>query len=662
MQKIAIPRQATRTLGVGRAARPARLHPVLVAAVAVLYVALAAANGGYSSELTAGATVGIWWAVVIGLAMGAWPRSRVPASAVGAGASLAALAAWTAISIGWASDAGGAFVEVVRALGYLGLFILVVIASPRASARMWLSGLALGLVVVAGLGLASRFEPSFVGNQNLGTFLPSAAGRFSYPIGYWNGLAAAMAAGILLLVWLGGHARAAWLRAVAVGGDPVADPGHLLRLLARRRPGRRGRAGGPPGDRPGPRSNVRRRPDGRGWRRAARLAREPQARARRRPDQLSRREPRATRCSPSRSRWWLPSGCSGFLSDDWLEDLDVPPRLTRAVAIGTVIAVVAGILAANPAARWSEFKQVGALDVQTTYNAAHLSSGGGSGRYQFWSAALDAWKGDPVDGIGAGGYEAYWDQHGTLVMPVRNAHSLFFETMAELGVVGLVGVLGLLGFAAAAGIRRGPTRSPGAVLGAALAIFTAGVVSAAIDWTWELPACFGLVVLAAGLLAGPALEPETAFGAELHAVERLEGARSRAAAAVRAGRGDAPRRVGRDLGRRRCCSSPRSDWATVARRRPTETSRPPRRTPASAIKIEPWAAAPRLQLALVEELAGNLPAANREVSEAIDRAPDNWQLWFVRTRLDVKSGDVDGARRALERARELNPRAPFLSQ
>jgi len=81
-----------------------------------------------------------------------------------------------------------------------------------------------------------------------------------------------------------------------------------------------------------------------------------------------------------------------------------------------------------------------------------------------------------------------------------------------------------------------------------------------------------------------------------------------------------------------------------------------------AITIEPWAAGPRLQLALVEELGGNLRAANREISEAIDRAPDNWQLWFVRTRLDVKSGNVDGARRALERARELNPRAPFLSQ
>src|SRR6476661_2877489 len=98
-------------------------YPVIVAGVAGLYVALAVANGGYSSELTAGATVGVWWAVAIGLAVGEWPRARAP---------------WTAISIGWASDNGGAFIEVVRALGYLGLFVLVVIAAPRASARAWL--------------------------------------------------------------------------------------------------------------------------------------------------------------------------------------------------------------------------------------------------------------------------------------------------------------------------------------------------------------------------------------------------------------------------------------------------------------------------------------------------------------------------------------------
>ena len=142
-------------------------YPVIVAGVAGLYVALAVANGGYSSELTAGATVGVWWAVAIALAVGGWPRSRVPWAAVGAGACLAALAAWTAISIGWASDNGGAFIEVVRVLGYLGLFVLVVIASPRASARAWLGGLGLGLLIVAVIALASRFEPSFAGDQDL---------------------------------------------------------------------------------------------------------------------------------------------------------------------------------------------------------------------------------------------------------------------------------------------------------------------------------------------------------------------------------------------------------------------------------------------------------------------------------------------------------------
>ena len=81
-----------------------------------------------------------------------------------------------------------------------------------------------------------------------------------------------------------------------------------------------------------------------------------------------------------------------------------------------------------------------------------------------------------------------------------------------------------------------------------------------------------------------------------------------------------------------------------------------------ASTLQPWASEPRLQLALVEELDGNLQAANRDLGEAIQRAPDDWQLWFVRARLEVKSGDVNGARRALARARELNPRAPFLAR
>lgn len=626
-----------------------------------MYVALAVANGGYSSELTAAATVAIWWAVAIALALAAWPRSRVPGAAVGAGACLAALAAWTAISIGWASDAGGAFIEVVRALGYLGLFVLVVIASPRASARSWLGGLALGLVVVAGLALISRFEQSFVADQNLGTFLPAAAGRLSYPIGYWNGLAAAMAVAILLLIWLGGHARAAWLRAVAVAAIPLpilviylaSSRGGVLAaavglvVLVALGPARaRMLAGGAIGSVGG-----------------VLLA----SLASHKPELVD-----ALRGSVAASQGdqmlvltiavVLGVGALRFLIDDWLEEVEVPARVTRAATAAAAIAAIAAIVIANPSARWSEFKQVGALETQSTYVAAHLSSGRGSGRYQFWSTALDAFETRPLEGIGAGGYEAYWDRHGSLVMPVRNAHSLFIETIAELGVVGLLCVLGFLGFAAVSGSRRGPRGSSGAVLGASLSIFAAGVVSAAIDWTWELPACFGLVVVATGLLAGPAtLEPEPALGADLRAANgrRAGGLGSR----PRFGLGVATLLVG---------------WAAIWTGGVlflTEGRLSDSREAASAgdltaaakdardaIAIQPWAAAPRLQLALVEELGGDLPAANRDLGKAIRRAPDNWQLWFVRTRLNVKSGNVDAARRTLRHARRLNPRAPFLSQ
>jgi hypothetical protein len=328
----------------------------------------------------------------------------------------------------------------------------------------------------------------------------------------------------------------------------------------------------------------------------------------------------------------------------------------------TLVAVVAGILIADPSARWSEFKQVGALETKSTYVAAHLSSGSGSGRYQFWTAALDGFDDHPLDGVGAGGYEAYWDQHGSLVMPVINAHSLLFETMAELGIVGLLLVLGFLAIPIVAGSRRGPTHAAGASLSAALAVFTAGSVSAGIDWTWELPACFGIVVLVGGLLAGPAtLGSEAAPGALL---EGVSGSRTPSPApAPRLGLGIATLLVAGAAiwagGVVFLTETRLGDSRKAARAGDLESAAQDAR---DAIKIEPWAAGPRLQLALVEELGGDLKAANREISEAIDRAPDNWQLWFVRTRLEVKSGDLAAARQALDRARQLNPRAPFFAR
>jgi Flp pilus assembly protein TadD len=81
-----------------------------------------------------------------------------------------------------------------------------------------------------------------------------------------------------------------------------------------------------------------------------------------------------------------------------------------------------------------------------------------------------------------------------------------------------------------------------------------------------------------------------------------------------------------------------------------------------AIDLEPWAAEPRSQLALVLEQAGDLAGARRQIDEAIERAPDDWRLWVIAIRLDLALQDLDRATASLDRAQQLNPRDPLLNK
>ncbi len=61
----------------------------------------------------------------------------------------------------------------------------------------------------------------------------------------------------------------------------------------------------------------------------------------------------------------------------------------------------------------------------------------------------------------------------------------------------------------------------------------------------------------------------------------------------------------------------------------------------AARSIQPWAAAPRLQQALVQE-PSDVAAANRSINEAIERSNEDWRIWLVATRLRAKAGDKRG--------------------
>ena len=177
-----------------------------------------------------------------------------------------------------------------------------------------------------------------------------------------------------------------------------------------------------------------------GWsgRGAARLAREPQARAGRCARKLNRG--RAGRPNAGAlDRRGRGRRVVRYLVDEWLEGLDVPSPAHAGGDGRELVAVIAGIIGREtPPARWAEFKRLGASRRKSTYVAAHLSSGSGSGRYQFWSAALDAFEAHPVDGIGAGGYEAYWDRHGHSRCRCATLTRCSSRRMAELGLVGLL--------------------------------------------------------------------------------------------------------------------------------------------------------------------------------------------------------------------------------
>jgi tetratricopeptide (TPR) repeat protein len=78
-----------------------------------------------------------------------------------------------------------------------------------------------------------------------------------------------------------------------------------------------------------------------------------------------------------------------------------------------------------------------------------------------------------------------------------------------------------------------------------------------------------------------------------------------------------------------------------------------------ARSLQPWAASPYLQIALVYEQAGDVDAALRAIRSALSHDSSDWRLWIVATRLETKAGDIAAARESLARARELNPRSPL---
>jgi hypothetical protein len=328
------------------------------------------------------------------------------------------------------------------------------------------------------------------------------------------------------------------------------------------------------------------------------------------------------------------------------------PKVLRWIAVAmAVVGIGAAIVVGSRA--WGEFTEP---DLQFPSNPrdhfGNLSSGG---RDEFWRVAFDAFGEDPIGGQGAGTYRFSWNQLREIPMPVLDAHSLYFEAFAELGLVGGLIVLALVGTVLGTGVAAwrgasGPRRELHAVLlGACLAF----AVGAALDWFWEIAAVGAIFFLAGGALV---------------AARCVQLAQARAQGN---GRGDR-RRFGLTV------TGLAVAWIAalalvgpllVDREIETSNDAAARGEIAAAIEhadtarsIEPWAATPYIQLGLLAESQGDYAMAAARLSQAIDREEDNWLLYYLRARMESKGGNDTDALADLAEAQRLNPEEECLHE
>jgi O-antigen ligase len=460
--------------------------PVLIALPLLLGPGLLACfSGGYfdSPRLWAGIAA---WALFAVVAV-ALPRP-LPASGPGrlALGGLAALTAWTGASLAWAPDAGAAADDLQRLLLYLPYLAagIVVLRAPTEPLLL------LAITAACGYGLSERFMPGVV---DLAPVV-SAGDRLAYPLTYWNASGAFAALGLILAAALAGEpGRPPALRAAAAAaGPPLAltllltfSRGALgalaagLLLLLALAPGRARLAGaaivvGGGGVAAGAlvvaAGGLRTAAGAGGASGVAALAGLVAAMA---------ACALAGRALARRRDAQIP----------WLRTAAL--AAAAVVLAGTVVAVVdteRGPGRENPSAGPQRLASVQ------------------SNRYAYWKVAVEAFADHPLHGEGSGGFRTAWLRERPFREPVRDAHSLYLETAAELGLAGLLALALLVAGCLAAARRALPA---GAGAAAALAAYA---LHAGIDWDWEMPA-LTLVALALAARLIAAGEPRTPAGA-----------------------------------------------------------------------------------------------------------------------------------------------------
>jgi O-antigen ligase len=623
----------------------------LLAPVALI-AGLALAGGGFEVGSRQVAGLAAWLVVVALILLGTASRATLARPVYWAAGLIGGLSLLSAMSSLWSGSVELSVIEADRVLAYLGFFLAaLLIAQTDKRRQRFAEGLVIAVTLVAFLGLASRLLPHVlvVGDS----FLTSP--RLAYPLGYWNANGAVFGIAVALLLWTSRRAAWSgrrWLSAAALPAVLLAlyftySRGGLLALLiavgctialSRDRLWLLATlAIGAIGALPAVLAVQARRSLADGLTNQAAV------------DQgvavlLILLAGTALALALFAALRWAERR-EGRLTGRALE-LSRNPRLLKGVAaLAAVVAIGAAIAIGGRA--WDQFSS---SDVQfPNQPEQHFSEFSGAGRHDFFRVATDALGEKPLLGTGAGTYEFAWERHRSIALPVHDAHSLYLEAFAELGVVGgllvlaLVGTLLWTGFSAWRAAPH-PQRERYAAL---FAVTLAFAVVAGLDWFWEIAGISAVFFLASGVLVAArcaqlALPPDpglVARGEERRfglAVAGLAVAWIAAIALI------GPLLVDREIDASQSAAAAGNYDSAVNH---AETAR----------SIEPFAASPYVQLGLLAEATGDFATATERFTQAIDREDRNWQLYYLRSRVEEAAGNRAAAEADLDHARQLNP-------
>jgi O-antigen ligase len=622
-----------------------------------LILGLVLAGGGYFVGERHIAGLAVWLVLAALLALGAAGKANLGRPFYWATGLLGGLGLFSAFSSLWSGSMELSVIETDRVLVYLGFFLAAfLIAQTDQRRQRFAEGVAIALIGAALLGLASRLLPNVF---ELGAG-PGNGPRLGYPFGYWNANGLAFGIGAALCLWMSRRSLTPVLRWTAVGALPVLllalyftySRGGLLGLLV---------ACG----------CLLILSHDRLWLlgtlAVGALATLPAVLAVQARRSLADNYPDQAAIDQGVTVLLVLiagialalllyaglrylEGRRGTLTDRALE-LSRNRRLLQGIAVAAALLAIGAAVAVGGRA-WDQFTT---SDVQVAKPEERILDLGSANRDEFWGVAVTSFEENPVAGTGAGTYRFAWDREREIDVPVLNAHSLYLQAFAELGLIGgllvlaLVGTVLWTGFAAWRG-ASGARRELHAALFAACLAFAIG---AGIDWFWEIAAAGAIFFLAGGALvaarcgqllqaraAGDGQDERRRFGLT---VAGLALAWIVALALI------GPLLVDREIDASNAAAAEGNIASAVDH---ADTAR----------SIEPWAATPYVQLGLLAESEGDYETAAERLGQAIEREEENWELYYLRARIAYRAGDDAAAADDLAEAQRLNPEEQCLQE